>query len=360
MTSDPEGRPVDVTPSRRPTMAEVAQRAGVSAQTVSRVTNGGALVSADTAERVHRAIAELGYRPNATARALKARRSNVVGIITSDTTLYGPSSLLLSTERAVRAAGYFVALSTVSTATRELVVDAANRMQEQGVEGLIVLCSVAGELPPLSVEDVDVPTVLSWHSEGGSLPAVGLDQITAARAAVAYLLDLGHRAVVHVSGPPTDPASAPREEGWRLALQEHHRPAEQPFTGDWSASSGYDAGLRIAERDDITAVFAANDQMALGVIRALTEAGRNIPGDVSVVGFDDLPDAAYFSPPLTTVHQDFPRMGSQFVETLRRQLDHPDVPARSSQLQAQLVIRRSSGPPRTAQTRMHTDPEDRP
>jgi DNA-binding LacI/PurR family transcriptional regulator len=332
----------------RPTMADVARVAGVSSQTVSRVANGSANVNPETAARVAQVIAELGYRPNGSARALKARRSNSIGIITSDTTLYGPTSLLLGVEQAIRNAGYYVSVCTVSTDTRPLVLEAAERLQSQGVEGLVVLCSMAGDVAILNENDVDVPVVLTWRPAGGRLPYVGTDQSGSAAAATNYLLKLGHRTVVHVSGPPTDPSTAPREAGWRNALLAAGATVEAPFTGDWSAASGYDAGRQIARDDSVTAVFAANDQMALGVLSALSETGRRVPADVSVVGFDDMPDAAFFAPPLTTVRQDFRRMGTRFVEVLRRQMDAPDVPVRPSILRNELVIRASAAPPQTS------------
>ena len=325
-------------------MADVARVAGVSSQTVSRVANGQAVVRADTAQRVRTVIEQLGYRPNGAARALKSSRSRTIGIITSDTELYGPTSLLFGVEQAARRGGYYVSVASVSTVSRSAVLEAVEHLRGQGVDALAVLCSTAGPDPVVRPVDVDIPTVLAFRTPRGGLPWVSADQVSAARMATRHLLDLGHEHVVHVSGPPTDPSAPLRETGWREALADRCRAVDEPYTGDWSAASGYEAGLLLAPDHSVTAVFAANDQMALGVLRAMHEAGRAVPGSVSVVGFDDVPDAAYFTPPLTTVRQDFRRMGRGYVEILQRQLNDPAVRVRPVLVRTELVVRSSTAP----------------
>lgn len=325
-----------------PTLADVAARAGVSGQTVSRVVNGAALVTPQTASRVRRVIAEMGYRPNSTARALKARRSNTIGIVTADSTLYGRTELLFATERAVRAAGYYVSVFSVSEVTRTDVIGAVERLHGQGVEGLVVLCGPGGPDADLGIA-VDVPTVLTWQAPGSGMSWAAFDQVRGARTVVRHLLSLGHESVAHVAGPADHPAAAPRRSGWASALRRAGLPVPEPLTGDWTAASGYAAGQQLARDPSVTAVFCGNDQMALGVLRAVTEAGRRVPEQVSVAGFDDTADSAYYSPPLTTVRQDFRRLGESSVGLLRRQLTDPATDRRSSMLSTRVVVRASTG-----------------
>jgi DNA-binding LacI/PurR family transcriptional regulator len=194
-----------------------------------------------------------------------------------------------------------------------------------------------------------VPLVAVQVGGVESRPAVGVDQETGARLATRHLLDLGHRTVHHVTGPADSQEARARIEGWRAELRAAGAPVPGLLTGDWTPSSGYAAGKRLAARvrggDGVTAIFLANDQMALGLLAALHEEGLSVPGDVSVVGFDDLPEAPYFTPPLTTVRQDFAELGRRGVQLVLARLQgvdlHPDpVPPT-------LVVRASTGPSRS-------------
>ena len=328
----------------RPTLADVALRAAVSGQTVSRVVNGSTEVTAATTARVMRAIADLGYRPNTAARALKARRSNTIGIVTADTTLYGPTALLYSVESAVRQGGYFVSVVSVPVITAEQIRAATDRLRSQGVEGLLVLCTPAGPPVDLHTGEPDVPTVVVGQ-QPATATTTGFDDVAGAREMVAYLLGLGHATVRQVAGPADHPSSARRHEGWQAALAQVGAHEDPPAVGDWSAGSGYAAGRRLAAESRLTAVFCANDQMALGVLRALAEAGRAVPREVSVAGFDDAPESAYYHPPLSTVRQDFRELGAAAVRLLHARLSG-DVPdAGQSLLHTQLVIRASTAAP---------------
>ncbi len=332
----------------RPTLADVAKRAGVSGQTVSRVVNGAHTVTAGTAARVQVAIDELGYRPNGAARALKAGRTNTVGVVTADSTLHGSTSLLYAVERAVRAAGFFVSVSSVSSNDRAEIVRAARSLQSQGADGLLVLCAVPGRETVIGADDVDVPVVLAWAHPRGEWACASIDEQRAAAQVTTHLLTLGHRTVHHVAGPADHPSTALRRRGWRSALTLAGAPVPAPLTGDWGAAAGYDAGRRLAADEGVTAVFCANDQTALGVLRALAEAGRAVPRTISVVGFDGSADSEFYQPPLTTVRIDFDRLGRRCVELLRQQITAPDPAPSTVLLPAEIVLRSSHAAPAQA------------
>ena len=179
------------------------------------------------------------------------------------------------------------------------------------------------------------------------MASVAVDNAEGAERATRHLLGLGHRTVHHVAGPATWLDAQERVDGWRQALR--GAGAEEPplLAGDWSAAAGYDLGLRIAADDSVTAVFCANDPMALGLLRALSEQGRRVPEDVSVIGFDDIPESAYFLPPLTTVRQHFGELGRRALDALVGLIHGRDQAGSAEPVAPQLVIRSSTGPPRS-------------
>lgn len=305
---------------RAPSMADVAQRAGVSHQTVSRVLNGSELVRADTRERVLAAIEELGYRRNNAARMLATNRSGRIGMVSAHLALYGPSMMSVAVQEAGHAAGYDVSLVGLGDFTQAALQGAVDRLLDEAVEALVVAVAHRGAVETTERLDLPIPVVLVQGVAGGRALAAGIDQEHGARLATGHLLDLGHGSVAHVAGPPDWLEASYRREGWLAAHAERGLEPGPEIAGDWSAGSGYDAGRAVGEDDSVTAVFAGNDQMALGLMRALHEAGRRVPEDVSVVGFDDQPEAAYFWPPLTTVRQDFAVLGREAVALALRAL----------------------------------------
>ena len=329
---------------RSPVMADVARLAGVSHQTVSRVVNGQENLRPETKERVLDAIRKLGYRPNNAARALASRRSGTIGVIGSKTGFWGPSSIHRTVQAAGRDAGYFVSSVNLQSLTRAEFVDAIEHLRSQHVEGIVLIAATDEALEVARAqEDLGTPVVVVEGDPGKTRWTVGVDQAAGAELATRHLLELGHTEIVHVGGPPSWAESRARRQGWQRTMEAAGlRPAEH-LTGDWSARSGFELGLEIAGRPDVTAVFCANDQMALGVLRALAESGRSVPGEVSVVGFDDIPEAAYLLPPLTTVQQDFPAVGRLAITTLRAAID--DEPAPERLISPALVVRASSATP---------------
>jgi DNA-binding LacI/PurR family transcriptional regulator len=327
----------------RSIMRDVARLAGVSNQTVSRVLNGQPKVGPETRERVLAAMQALDYRRNLAARALVTRRSGILGVVGFETGLFGPASMLYGIEEAARAAGYLVTIANVRTVERQSVRGAVDHLCQHAVEGIIAVAPKPELMDAIVAVPPGVPTVGVGGGVNGAVPTVRIDNLTGARIATQHLLDLGHDSVHHVAGPADWPEARERVVGWRGALLAAGAavPAVQP--GPWSARSGYERGQRLARDPSVTAVFCGNDQIALGVMRALHEAGRQVPEDVSVVGFDDTPDSGYFLPPLTTVHQDFAQLGRRSIGVLLDRLDRVDKPpVEHVQLAPDLVVRAST------------------
>ncbi|MGN9840383.1 LacI family DNA-binding transcriptional regulator [Nonomuraea sp. H19] len=339
MMSEPRRRP--------PRSTDVARHAGVSQKTVSRVLNGEPYVSAEVRERVLAAARELGYRRNTAARALNLGRFHRIGVASLGTPLYGPASLLVALERRARDIGY--ALSVVHTLEGEPggIVKAVESLLEQGVDG-IVLSEPIDEGQALRI-DTDVPVLSFGEFPGLNGPHVvitGESGVAAGRVATEHLLGLGHATVWHLAGPSRWWAARDRARGWRQALAAAGVPEPPPLEGDWSPASGYAAGRILAADPEVTAVFVANDDMAIGVLRALAEAGRAVPAQVSVVGVDDIPSAAYLSPPLTTIRQDFAATAAHGLALLIDRIERGAGPATHDDLPAHLVVRRSTAPPK--------------
>lgn len=336
-------------------MADVARLAGVSHQTVSRVVNGHSNVREETVRRVRRAIDELGYHRNSTARALVTRRTNVLGVIAFDTTLFGPAQTLAGIERAAREAGYFLSMVSIDDVSPAGVAAAADYLIQQSVEGCVAIAPQRSLVEALAALPGPQPLVAIEGGEGSGLPVVCVDQTQGAHDAVRHLLGLGHATVHHIEGDPLWLESEARVVGWRRTLEEAGAPVPKPLQGDWSPRSGYELGRVLVARrtagERVTAVFVGNDQMAIGVLRALHEAGLSVPGDVSVVGFDDIPEAEYLTPSLTTVSQDFTQVGRESLALLLGEIGsgrngsarHSGAARRV--VPAELRIRGSSGPP---------------
>jgi DNA-binding LacI/PurR family transcriptional regulator len=345
MTSvEDAGPPVPNQPRRPAAMGDVARLAGVSHQTVSRVINGGDRVAPETGRRVQEAMRLLDYRPSSVARALVTGRSRTVGVIGFNTTLYGPASTLYGIERAAYDADYLTSVVSMPELNRESVVRASDRLRRHNVEGMLAVAPHQAAIAALSQLSTQVPIVCVEAGPESNVASVAVDQRGGAAAATRHLLELGHRNVLHIAGPKDWQEAEIRLAAWRDTLLEAGINPQPPMFGDWSSESGYKIGAEIAQMPDVTAIFCGNDQMALGALRALYEAGRRIPRDISVVGFDATPESGYFNPPLTTVRQDFIEVGRRGFELLRRQIeDH--APAESRQLiPYELILRQSTAP----------------
>lgn len=324
----------------KPVMADVARLAGVSHQTVSRVINGSPSIRPATKERVEQAISELGYRPNTAARALVTRRSRIIGIVGTNDALYGPSSIQRSVEEAARAAGYFSSMVPLVDLTREALHDSLDHLARQSVEAIVMIAAQEGALAVAHAADPGVPLIVVEGDLSGRGLSVGVDQIDGARQATQHLIDLGHRAIDHVAGPVTWTEAKGRRIGYEEAMRGNGLAVRESLVGDWTPARGYQIGCELARRNEATAVFVANDQMAIGVLHAFARNGIRVPEDVSVVGFDDIPESAYLNPALTTVRQDFKAVGQRAIELVIATLDGStlDVPL----LAPKLIIRDST------------------
>jgi DNA-binding LacI/PurR family transcriptional regulator len=316
---------------------DVARVAGVSAQTVSRVINDHPRIRDETRRRVQDAMAQLDYRVNNAARSLGTRTSRTIGLIVSDATLYGPAVAVAEIESAARQAGRWVATAYADAADAASIRAAALHLRDQGVDGLIVVAPharTAGALADL----------------GGSLPIEpfnahddGAVQRRGAALVVAHLAGLGHCRLARLGGPPDWLDEVARAEGYRAALAEHGLAEVAAWSGDWSAAAGAAVAPAVAAavRADggPTAVVCANDQMALGLVAGLSASGLSVPDDVSVAGFDDNPDAAFYRPALTTVRLDIAGEARRSVTSV---LALPAMPAGARA--PELVVRDSTAP----------------
>lgn len=335
----------DERPARPPAMSDVAALAGVSHQTVSRVLNDQPSVLPATRRRVLDAIATLGYRRNRAARALVTRRTGTIGVLSSGSALFGPTSTLIAVEGAARDAGRYVSVATLPQWDASEVAGVLDHFLSEGVDGIVVIAAHDEAVEAVQAFGVPVPTVMVGPvGLPDPLRSVAVDQYTGGRLAVRHLLELGHRHVAHLAGPLDWLDARRRIEGWRDELATAGVVAGEPIAGDWSADRGYAVGRELAGGALPTAVFAANDQLALGLLRAFAEAGVRVPADVSVVGFDDVDGSAHFFPPLTTVRQEFGALGRRCLEVLLAAIAGEAV--ESGLIAPGLVVRASSGPPR--------------
>ncbi|MGO2632306.1 MAG: LacI family DNA-binding transcriptional regulator [Galactobacter sp.] len=325
-------------------LRDIAKLAGVSHQTVSRVLNDHPNTSEATRAKVMKVVEENNYRPSRVARALATSRHQRIGAVVEGVGQTGPASTLRSIESAAFGRDYTV--STLSVGDGLTVSDAAEHLMDHGVDGLIVIAPRAATVRRLLERELHLPYVVVNAEQPEAPSTVSVDQIDGARQAVSHLLDAGHRVIMHIAGPLDWADARARERGWRDTLVANGAPVVEPVAGDWTPDSGYAAVARVLAQRDCTAVFAANDQMALGLIHGLYDAGIRVPQDVSVVGFDDLPESAHYLPPLTTIRQDFAALGSSAVGSLLDQVEHPGREVPGVRVRPRLVTRSSTARPR--------------
>ncbi|WEO77821.1 LacI family DNA-binding transcriptional regulator [Cryobacterium sp. SO2] len=343
-----EVRVTDDDKARVATIFDVARLAGVSHQTVSRVLNDLPNVRPATRQRVEKAIAALNYRPSPAARALVTRRSRTIGLITTGGPDYGPSSAVLNFNEAARSARYAVSMASMLKSDPESLHSAVELLLRQNVEAIVLIAAHRGALDAVQGIELGVPLINVESSGRSGFHSVAIDQYHGARAAVAHLAGLGHTRIRHLAGPADSVDATERVRGWRDELVARGLAVVEPMVGDWSPASGFGFGSVLAEHGgplDFTAVFAGNDQMALGLVHALADHGFAVPDDVSVIGFDDIPESAYFAPPLTTMRQDFDGLGRDIMLTLLAVLADEDAPGVPPTV-PELVVRASTAPPR--------------
>ncbi|MBC7591620.1 MAG: LacI family DNA-binding transcriptional regulator [Salinibacterium sp.] len=330
---------------RAPNIRDVARLAGVSYQTVSRVLNEHASIRDSTKQRVLDVIREIGYRPNQAARTLVTSRSRTIGVLTAQNAHYGPTTSVTAIEHAAREAGYRITITSIASNEYPSIRAALDQLQMQAVEAIVVIAPQVRVLEAIRELQITVPYVTLQNADLDSQRSMSIDQVAGARLATQHLIDLGHTEIMHISGPQDWIEAEARMQGYLEAVNGSDLRTRAPILGDWSAHFGYYAGLELLRFRDFTALFAGNDQMALGFIHACWDSGLNVPGDISVVGFDDIPEAAHFFPPLTTVRQNFPEIGRRAVSLLLTELQGQRVT--HDQITPELIVRRSTAAPQS-------------
>lgn len=335
---------VNSPPSSSVKMTDVARLAGVSHQTVSRVVNKPEIVSREVRDRVEVAIRQLNYRPHTSARALASLSSRTIGIVSFGLAQYGPSVALTGIVDEARRAGYSANLVTLADVDRTHMRSALDYLVADAVDGIVIIAPIEAAMEAIEGMSTGVPLVVFEPGAHEGTTNVGTDEAAGAAAATRYLLELGHHTVHHVAGPAGWLGASARQRGWKGELEAAGRPTPDPIVGDWTTQSGYDAGLIIARDPTLTAVFVANDQMALGLMKALSELNIGVPEDVSVIGFDDVPECRYFIPALSTMSVDFERVGRLAVDSILSMIGVLDDRV-ARYIVPELVIRSSTAPP---------------
>ncbi|WP_433676118.1 LacI family DNA-binding transcriptional regulator [Microbacterium gorillae] len=331
--------------SEKPGIRDVADLAGVSHMTVSRVLNDHPNIRADTRRRVLEAIEELDYRPNLVARALATQRTQRIGVIIESAVSFGPTSVLRAIEAAARTSGYSVTAVALHEGDTMTPQDAVDNLVAQGVDALCVIAPRSSSVAALRRLTLKVPLLVVKADADPTFLTVSIDQQAGAALVVDHLVALGHRDILHVAGPLDWLDARARERAFHARAKSWGIRERPIVVGDWTADFAYDFARGLNRLPDYTAVFVANDDMAIGLIHGLHDRGFDVPNDLSVVGFDDVPLARHFLPPLTTVRQDFAALGGAVVEMLRAALEDRELP-KLTRIPTELVTRASSGPPR--------------
>jgi DNA-binding LacI/PurR family transcriptional regulator len=313
--------------------------------TVSRVLNDYPGIKDSTRQRVLEVIDELNYRPNSAARALATHRSRRIGVMIEGAMEFGPASTLGGIELAARENGY----TTTSVALRDeedmTPQDAVALLIDQGIDALCVVAPRSSSMTSLRKISISVPVLVIKAERDPSFLTLSVDQQLGTHLVVDHLVALGHRDILHVSGPLDWLDARGRERAFHARVASWGMREREVVVGDWSADFGYRFARELPVMPEYTAIFAANDEMALGVVHGLTELGISVPDQMSVVGFDDLPFARHFLPPLTTVRQDFHALGMKAMDVLHAAIEKREIPHRSK-ISAELVVRESTAPPR--------------
>jgi len=309
--------------NKRITMREVADLAGVSYQTVSRVVNEMRDVAPKTRERVLKLLGEVGYRPNLTARELANQQSSVVGVVIFGTRYQGPTQIMVSIEQAAKEMGFSVMFTGIAEESVDEIRRAVTELCSHQVRGVLIHLPIEIELSHLEKVCRDIHLVAVDSDFGFKTTSVFVNQELGSRLATRHLIKLGHRQIGFLGAPLIWRAAKLRYEGWRKELMAHHLAPGPRFEADWSAAGGFSVtrDFIIKRREEISALVVANDQMAIGAIRAFEEQRIRVPDDISIVGFDDIPEAGFIRPPLTTIKQDFAELGKLSVLCLVDQLN---------------------------------------
>lgn len=350
-------RRVPPQPPRVATLEDVAGACGVSYQTVSRVVNNSPAVADKTRSKVLHAIDQLGYRPNLTARRLATRRASVIGMVGSNITYYGPAQVMVAIEETAKREGYHLMFARVEGPDPAELQAAIADLCAHQVDGLVIDVPAKGKLSFIRKLCGHTPFVTLDAAVATAVPTVVVDQRHGVRLVIEHLLELGHRRVAHISGPADWPPAEERKAAWAQTLSDAGLELGPCVAGDWSAESGYRAAEQLLAFgiEQFTAIVAANDQMALGTLRALHDRGVNVPTQISVAGYDNLPEARFFSPALTTVRHDFAAEGARCIQVLLSMINGESLHLPLSRLRPDLVARESTAAVRSVDGLSNTD-----
>lgn len=322
------------------TIYDVAAAAGVSHQTVSRYLAGFEGIRPGTRDRVEKALEQLEYRPNLSARGLKLGRSHIIAALTHELAQVGPARVAEGAAAAAREAGYVLDLITLDVHDPRAIEESLRALRQQTIAGVLALSSTDEMNRVFAGADFAVPShIYSESDDDEGAHATGLP------ALIAHLAELGHRRIVHIAGAENWPASRNRSRAVADAAAHHRIELVAELRGDWSAASAHAAVAALDRLPPATAYVASNDQMALGTMLALKERGLRVPEDVSVAGLDDIPEAAYFDPPLTTLRADFAARGRQIVAAMLAKIGATALPVERVVDVPVLQVRRSTAPP---------------
>jgi LacI family transcriptional regulator len=338
---------------RKPTIYEVAQAAGVSRQTVSRVLNDRPDVSLETRKRVQDIIEELDYQPSAVARSLSLRKSNTLGVVTAGLKYIGPSRTLSGISRQAEELGYGLLLKELASFSANNVFPLLQWFQSHNVDGIIWAAPEIGDnrnwldnLP----NEINVPIIFLTMEKKEAISIVAVDNYLGGRMATEHLLDIGRRNIGHISGPLDWWEARERKRGWEDALSDNSiQPDEQLWIeGNWSSNSGKLAIRELLDKfPEMDAVFVGNDQMALSVLQTAWEAGIKVPDDLAVIGFDGISEAEFYFPPLSTIYQNQDEIGRTAVQEMIRLVDEDledeqELKPKHFTIKPNLIIRQST------------------
>jgi LacI family transcriptional regulator len=337
---------------KRVTIKDVAQAAGVSTQTVSRVMNKFSYVSGETRQRVEAVVEQLGYRPSTLARSLIQQRSYTLGVVTYGLKYIGPSRTLNGIADKADELGYMLLMKELNNFDANRIDDVIDSLLAHQVDGILWAAPEIGDNHAWieqRMEKIPVPMLFLAMQPRQGVPSVVTDNFQGATTAIQHLLDCGRKKIGHISGPLDWWEAQERKRGWRDTLKTAGLEVSEQgcVEGNWSSSSGEQAFIQLLESfPDMDAVFVANDQMALGVLREAHGRDIRVPEQLAVIGFDDIPESAYFYPSLTTISQDLQLLGEQavqnIVEMIQARQGGQSVSARSSLIPPRLVVRESS------------------
>jgi LacI family transcriptional regulator len=327
----------------RTTIKDVARLAGVHSSTVSRVINGKSCISQETAKRVFSAIERLDYTPNALARSLKTKKIQTLAMLIPDISNPFFAGLARGVEDTANQYGYNVILCNTDDCFEKEVIY-LKLLAEKRVEGLIVATAQIRDKSILELGKTGCPYILlSRNIKGLQENSISIDDIAGGYLATEYLINLGHRNIAHIAGPYNTTTALDRIKGFKKALLNYGIPFQKQYIGegDFRIKGGYQVMKQFLRLENPpAAVFTANDLLAVGAMEAIRENGYDVPADISIIGFDDIKLASYFSPPLTTIRQPMIEMGSlaiiKLLERIEHNLTHPNI-----LIKPELVVRKS-------------------